>query len=356
MRIVVSDYAASPTSGGTFSILEDFYNDVLKHDSENEWFFILSGRYFPTSPNVKIIVRQDLKQSKLKKLLFELGAGHRFIDRYRPDIFISLQNICTVGVRSQTKIVYLHQSIPFFQARRFSFFRVKERRVAFYQRLVGKVIKYSLSKEQPTTIVQTNWMKKAVIQQTRLTAEKVVTASPKVPVVDDGHYFANQHHAFFYPATGYLYKNHQLILGAIRQLNRQGSDDFMVRLTLTKEQLPAAGHNVELLGFIPRDRVLRMYEDHVLIFPSYIESYGLPMLEAAQKADLILAADIDVAHEVLDGYSNVYYFDYRDPVALAQLMEQVIAGKLKSDLQPIQLTYRNESLLQTIWRIVKGGK
>ncbi|MGM9892167.1 glycosyltransferase [Limosilactobacillus sp.] len=356
MRIVVSDYAATPTSGGTFSILEDFYKDVLKHDSKNEWFFILAGEYFPTSANVKIITRPDLKQSKFKKLFFELGGGRSFINHYHPDVFISLQNICTVGVKSPLKIVYLHQSIPFFQGHRFSFLKPAERRVALYQRLVGRVIKYSLSKEQPLTIVQTDWMKRAVIQQTRLVGERVLKVGPKVPVINDHHYFANQHHRFFYPATAYLYKNHQLILKAIRLLNGQGINNFQVSLTLTKEQLPTANNNVELLGFIPRQQVLKMYEDHVLIFPSYIESYGLPMLEAAQKADLILAADIDVTHEVLAGYSNVYYFDYRDPEALARLMKKVITGELKSDLRPIQVPYRNESLLQTIQQLIVEGK
>lgn len=358
MRIVVSDYAASPQSGGTFSILEDFYNDVLQNDFENEWIFILAGKYFPTSDNVRIVVRKDLKQSKIKKLFFELGAGSNFINQYNPDVFISLQNIATLGIRSKSKIVYLHQSIPFFQDHRFSFFNKAERKIALYQRLVGKVIKYTISKVKPTTIVQTNWMKKAVIQQTQLPASKIVIVSPRVPVINDDHLYNNQQTAFFYPATAFLYKNHQLILDAIRILNHQGIKKFEVSLTLTKKQLPLANQNVKLLGFIPREQVLKMYENHILIFPSYIESYGLPMLEAAQKADLILAADIEVTHEVLSGYSNVYYFDYRDPDTLAQLMRKVIEGKISSDLQPIHLTYRNESLLQTIMRIMekKGVK
>lgn len=353
MRIVVSDYAATPTSGGTYSILEDFYNDVLQNDLGNEWIFILAGRYFPTSDNVKIVIREDLKKSKFKKLLFELGTGRRFINRYRPDVFISLQNISTVGVKSKIKITYLHQSIPFYREHRFSFFKSQERKVAMYQRLVGKVIKYSLSKEQPVTIVQTEWMKKAVVQQTRLSPARVLKVSPKVPFIDDGKYYANQRHAFFFPATAYVYKNHRLILDAIQELKRQGYDDFTVSLTLTPQQLPDAHNNVELLGFIPRQQVLKMYEDHVLIFPSYIESYGLPMLEAAQKADLILAADIPITHEVLAGYSNVYYFDYRDPAALAELMRKVLVGDLQSDLQPIKLTYQNESVLQTVQQVIK---
>lgn len=356
MRIIVSDYAASPTSGGTFSILEDFYRDVLENDSENEWFFILGGRYFPTSDNVKIIVRQDLKQHKLKKLLFELGSGRRFINQYHPDVFISLQNISTVGVQSPVKIVYLHQSIPFYQAHRFSFLKSKERVVAFYQRLVGKVIKYSLSKELPTTVVQTNWMKNALLQQTKLTADQIETVSPRVPIIDDNRRYANQQHAFFYPATNYIYKNHDVILKAVQLLNQHGTTDFTVSFTLTADQFPTHSQNIKLMGFVSRRQILKMYEDHVLIFPSYIESYGLPMLEAAQKADLILAADMEVAHEVLANYPNVYYFDYRDPAALAKLMQGVIDGKLKSNLQPIRLAYRNESLLQTVNRIIQKAK
>lgn len=354
MRIIVSDYAASPTSGGTFSILEDFYKDVLENDTENEWFFILSGQYFPTSKNVKIIVRSDLKKSKIKKLLFELGNGHKFIQQYRPDVFISLQNISTIGVRAQEKIVYLHQSLPFYQKHRFSFLKTKERKVALYQRLIGKVIKYTLSKEQPTTIVQTNWMKNAVIDQTKLTAKKIVVVSPKVPIINDGHYYINQRRLFFYPATAYLYKNHQVILDAISLLNKRKIYDFQVDLTLSAKQLQCDSSNVNLLGFIPRKKVLKMYENHVLIFPSYIESYGLPMLEAAQKGDLILAADIEVTREVLAGYDNVYYFDPHKPEALAELMDEVIKGTLKSNLKPINIPYRNESLLSTVRQVIKN--
>lgn len=356
MRIIVSDYAATPTSGGTFSILEDFYKDVLAHDTDNEWFFILSGQYFKTSQNVKIIVRKDLKQHKIKKLFFELISGRHFINRYHPDVFISLQNICTLGVHSSLKLVYLHQSLPFFKEHQFSFLKAEERTIAIYQRLVGKVIKNSLSREQPITIVQTNWMKEALLQQTELPSTRIQTVSPNVPIINDGNYFNNQGHSFFYPATAYLYKNHQIIVDAVQLLNDEGINDFTVALTLTPQQITGTNHNIKLLGFLPRTQVLKMYENHVLIFPSYIESYGLPMLEAAQKADLILAADIPVTREVLADYSNVYYFDYHDPNELANLMKKVIRGEISSDLQPIHLSYRNESLLETVRHIINDSK
>ena len=69
MRIVVNDIAATPNAGGVYSILEDFYNEVVKNDNKNKWFFLLSGKYFKETDNVKIIVREDLKKSKVKRLM-----------------------------------------------------------------------------------------------------------------------------------------------------------------------------------------------------------------------------------------------------------------------------------------------
>lgn len=357
MRIVVSDYGATPKAGGVFSVLKDFYMDALKQDKTNNWYFILSGKYFPTSKNVKIIVRQDLKRSRIKKLIFELQSGHKFINEFNPDVFISLQNFCTLGLDAPIKIVYLHQSIPFFKGHRFSFIKPNERKVAFYQRLVGKVIKYTLSREKPLTIVQTKWMKKVVINQTKLPAKNIITVSPQVEEMDDKRKFNNKVlNQFFYPATGYVYKNHQLILQAIDILRQKGIKNYQVLFTLTKQQLPNDIPNVHLVGYLPRPKVLQMYEDHVLIFPSYIESFGLPLLEAAQNADIILASDTAFAHEVLGNYHNAYYFNYRDPYRLAKLMHLVMVGKIKSDGHPIHLNYVSEPLLTTVNKIIAQSK
>lgn len=35
MKFVVNDIAATPNAGGVYSILEDFYNDVLENDHTN---------------------------------------------------------------------------------------------------------------------------------------------------------------------------------------------------------------------------------------------------------------------------------------------------------------------------------
>ena len=84
----------------------------------------------------------------------------------------------------------------------------------------------------------------------------------------------------------------------------------------------------EWLGRIERERVFEMYQKSVLLFPSYIETFGYPPAEASAIGTLVLASDCPFCHEVLSGYENAYYFDPFDPVKLADLMADVINGRI----------------------------
>ena len=61
-----------------------------------------------------------------------------------------------------------------------------------------------------------------------------------------------------------------------------------------------------------------------MIFPSYIETFGLPLLEAKKCDTIILASDCPFSHEILDDYDKVYYFNPFDAKELSKLMETVI--------------------------------
>ena len=49
-----------------------------------------------------------------------------------------------------------------------------------------------------------------------------------------------------------------------------------------------------------------------MLFPSYIETFGLPLIEAASFGIPILAADMDYAREVMVDYEGVKFLDYKD--------------------------------------------
>lgn len=318
MRIIVNDIAAS--CGGAMSILRQFYEYIKENDKENEWIFLLSGEYFAGTENISVIVKEKVKRNGLQKILFDCIYGRRFISRLNPDIVFSLQNIITFGVKAP-QIVYIHQSIPFQKEKRFSFFKKRERKLAFYQYIVGGFIKKS-AKKADGIIVQTKWMKDAVCKATGVGKEKVLVALPDVSDYEYNPSIDIQTNQFFYPTTNEIYKNIDCIIRACDCLNEIGIKDFSVKLTL--EPGTVNHPNIECIGLLEKEQMQKLYQSSVLLFPSYIETIGLPLLEAKQCNTMIIASDCVYSKEVLIGYENVSYFNPWKPEELADQMKKVI--------------------------------
>src|SRR5690606_19013469 len=70
-----------------------------------------------------------------------------------------------------------------------------------------------------------------------------------------------------------------------------------------------------------------------LVFPSHVEGFGLPLVEAMQRGLPAMASDIPVFREV--GRDFMVYFDLTTPQSLAnQVMQFESSGKFPS-LKPI---------------------
>lgn len=321
MRIVVNDIAAS--KGGALSVLKDFYNFIKENDRENEWIFLLGDKYLEDTDNIRIITLPEVKKSKLKKLRFDFLGGKKFINNLKPDRVISLQNIITFGVKAP-QTVYIHQSIPFQSVKNFSFFKKAERKLAVYQHIIGKII-MSSAKKADHIIVQTEWIKAAIAEKTRVCPQKISVVSPAVVVDTTVIDVTPKQNLFFYPTSSAIYKNNACIEKACEILENRGINDYSVRMTLNQSRHT----NIKAIGYISRDSVLREYAQATLVFPSYIESFGYPLAEAEMLDSVILAADCPYAREVLQDYENAYFFDPFAPNKLADLMQQVICGKIQ---------------------------
>ena len=82
--------------------------------------------------------------------------------------------------------------------------------------------------------------------------------------------------------------------------------------------------NFKLLGSIPREQVFKFYQTSILLFPSYLESFPLPLLEARLFNTPIIASDRPFAREILEGYPNVDFFDPFSPDDLADKMKKYL--------------------------------
>lgn len=329
-KVLVVDVAAS--SGGAMSVLKSFTQAAVAC-KELRWVFVLSGDYVQAEDNIQVLQYPWIKKSRVHRMYFDYFVAPGIVRREKPDYVLSLQNISIPCVKVK-QITYVHQAIPFCGLK----FSIRKEPVEWlYQNVISRFICRSI-RTSHAVVVQTEWMKQAVIQKTGIPAQKLLVTPPAVNA-DPGVCYtggAGFQKQFFYPAAYARYKNHAVIVEAVQMLRTQGVFDFKVILTLEPGELPAAaqaGENICCAGRLPFERVQQLYGSSTLLFPSLLETFGLPLAEAASAGSPIVAADLPYAREVLSGYENAEFFDPCDPAQLASAMLEHIRGEYMYDGQ-----------------------
>ncbi|MCX0407784.1 glycosyltransferase [Clostridium perfringens D] len=324
MKILVNYIAAS--KGGAMSILKEFYEYIKENDKENTWVFLLSDNYIEKTNTIQVKVLKNVKKSWINRLKFDFFYGKKIINEINPDVVFSMQNTCIRRINKK-QILYVHQAIPFQKKKKFSFLRKEEFKLAMYQYLIGGIIKKSI-KISDKVIVQSEWMKKSIISKKLKENENIFKVEPSIRLEKVPHgKLINTN--FFYPAGKAIYKNHECIISACKILNNRGIKNFNVYLTLDNlTNIDGSMENIKFIGSIDRTKVLEKMMNSTLIFPSYLETYGLPLKEARELGTIVLASDCDFSKEVLKNYSNAYFFDPFKPNELAFLMEEVMKNRI----------------------------
>jgi glycosyltransferase involved in cell wall biosynthesis len=84
---------------------------------------------------------------------------------------------------------------------------------------------------------------------------------------------------------------------------------------------------LRFIGLQPPEAMDTLYRSaDAILFPSLLETWGLPLTEARTLGLPILAADLPYAHESVGRCGNVCFFDPTDAPALADLMLQLHRG------------------------------
>lgn len=333
MNILVYDVAAE--TGGALSVLNDFYEEA-KLCKDINWFFVISNPKLKETNNIKVLRFPWIKKNRFFRFYFDNIIAPILVKKNNIKKVISLQNEIVPHINNY-QIVYIHNSLPFVDYK----FTLKENKLLWiYQNIIGKNIIKSIKKSNKV-IVQTKWMKKACIKKTKIKSKKIDIVTPQINININEYFEPNNNsiRTFFYPASGVVFKNHKVIVEACKMLKKGNIQDFKVILTLTgdenehisqlykevkEKQLP-----IEFIGKISRYEVFDLYTKSILLFPSYIESFGLPMLEARLHKTIIFAANCPFSNEILDGYNNAYFFDPFNFIELKNLMEKIIMNDIE---------------------------
>ena len=288
-------------------------------------------------PGVRYIEFPRVRSSWFLRVKFEYFDLRTISRELNADLWLSMHDV-TPNVTAGRRAVYCHNPSPFYSLRlRDVFYNWG---FAAFVLFYGLLYRVNIRKND-VVIVQQDWMRREFLHRYSLKNVVVAHASVKVEPgerdLQDAAGPVQQVYRFFYPAYPRVFKNVEVILEAVELLERAAIDGFEVWLTLdattnryTRALVGKFKHlrSVKWLGLLDRTEVLRRYRHaDCLLFPSKLETWGLPITEFKETGRPMIVADLPYAHETVGSYDKVAFFRTSDAKQLATIMEGAIRGQ-----------------------------
>lgn len=147
---------------------------------------------------------------------------------------------------------------------------------------------------------------------------------------------------FLYVASGEAHKNHRRLIEAWVLLAQEGifpslcltlNPDLCVKLYAWIQQVVKKnGIRVENLPLVPHAEMFGTYRRaSALIYPSMMESLGLPLIEARQAGIAVLASELDYVRDVIDPEQT---FDPESSISIARAVKRFM--RIDESMLPLQ--------------------
>lgn len=322
--------ATSLSSGGALTILNQYISELfIKSEDEKEYYVFVPDTCTTNGTKSNIHFIRNSENPLYKKRNYWNSIGMKKwcgVNEVIPYEVFSMQNYYPFGFGSKKvfKRVYLHQPIPFFNYK-WSFFKKEEKALWFYKNIYYFLIKRSV-KQSDQVIVQTEWFKNQVVNKFNIARGNIVVEKPVLSQINPNEYNPidlKGELKLFYPASNVVYKNHEILYRAMDiVVNEYGFKDVVLYLTLedtdsvTLDFIKKYGlrENIILTGKLDYEQVMSYYKTvDALVFPSKIETFGLPLIESQYFNLPIIASDLDLYREVIGDYTgDVVYCRHDD--------------------------------------------
>nr|WP_255764534.1 glycosyltransferase [Pectobacterium sp. IFB5596] len=262
----------------------------------------------------------------------------------------------------------MHQSIPFSDLN-FSPLSSKERLLWLYKKFYIFFIKANLPFAD-YFIVQTKWIKNELVSKLNVESDNVLVIKPslpeipEIPEIPECPKSGNIKNIIFYPATAFSYKNHEVLINALGIIGKDflEENDIKLVLTINKNELSnfvsslidkhRLSDSIIFLGRIDKNKVSELYSrTRIMAFPSRLETFGLPLLEAAYYGLDILASDLPYSKEVLSEYNKASYCDPMDAKIWADKIKQKMSCDEKKPAKRINYADGWDDLMHVINRV-----
>lgn len=283
---------------------------------------------------IRLIAIPGAKRSWLRRLRWEWFGFARLSREIPTDLWLSLHDV-TPRVVAVRQVVYCHNPSPFY--------RVSLREALFEPKFFLFNLFYLglyrlFIQRNAHVVVQQEWLRRAFLA--RLGPLPIVVAHPSLDLDKDSRMPTGPDTpaVFLYPALPRAFKNFETLCEAVRILGERGlADRLEIRLTLSGTENRYARWLVDRYGATPGIRFIgRQTTDEMdmqyrrataVVFPSKLETWGLPISEAKRYGLPLLVADLPYAHETVGTYGPVSFFPAESAAALAELMQSMLENR-----------------------------
>lgn len=332
-HLVIS--AVNFTEGGPLTVLQEAVESA-KATLGPQWRItaLVHNERLVGEGVVKLALPQ-CKRSWVTRLWYEWVRFANISRTLNVDLWMSLHDV-TPRVVARRQVVYCHNPAPFYRM------PIKEvliePKLLVFNRFYWYVYKMLIQRNR-FVVVQQEWLRR---EFSRLVdPSRIVVARPSIKAAGCGRAVAAtkpKRFSFFYPALPRVFKNIELLCSAARDLSLARPElDFEVLLTISGRENRYARWLSKRYGGIPqikfggrltREDMMRAYEQaSAVVFPSKLETWGLPITEAKSYYLPLLVADLPYGRETVGSYDRVQFFDPYNPSELRSQMEAMVDNR-----------------------------
>ena len=320
--------------GGPLTVYEECLRCIEKYFLENyEIVALVHNRelFSEFDSRIKFIEFMDSKKSYLKRFYYEYFYFKRLSKKLKPYLWFSLHDM-TPNVVADKRAVYCHNSIIFYDMKRKDM--INEFKMFMFSKFYKYIYKINIKKNN-FVVVQQDWIRKRFKKIFKI--KNVVVAHPNVVIDDSNNNYKNTKivkNSFLYPSFPRIFKNFEVICKAVEILENKNIENFKVYLTIdgseniySKEIVEKYGRLkcIEFIGLQTRENLMKYYSKiETVIFPSKLETWGLPISEAKAFGKNMILADLEYVHETLGTYEKVMFFGPDNAEKLAEKIEMLI--------------------------------
>lgn len=333
--IVVS--AVSLRKGGTLTILRDClcYLSTLAADGHYRVIALVHKRELADYPGIRYVEMPDIIKGWSRRLWCEYVTMNRISRRIAPVyLWISLHDT-TPRVVAERQVVYCQTSFPFYKWNWRDFrFDYKIVLFALFTRFAYQINVH----RNDFLIVQQEWLRLGLSRLLGVKEEKFIVAPPEYKeswVVAEG--IERSCFTFFYASTPDCHKNFEFVCEAASLLEQEiGKDVFKLVLTISGQENTyskwlykkyGSVNSIEFAGFMSREKLFGYYHAvDCLVFPSRVETWGLPISEFMLTGKPMLLADLPYARETASGSGRTAFFSLSAPELLKEQMKRLWEG------------------------------